>query len=31
MTFAHVYSKTHYRIQNEDNTSQHTKSYIIKK
>jgi len=31
MTFAHVYNKIQYKIQNEDNTRQHTKSYIIKK
>jgi len=31
MTFAHVYNKIQYDIQNEDNTRQHTKSYIIKK
>jgi len=31
MTFVHVYNKIQCQIQNEDNTRQHTKSYIIKK
>jgi len=30
MSFAHVHNKIQYKIQNEDNTRQHIKSYILK-